>query len=170
MQKTMIHQPELMLVGITVRTNNTDETNPSTAKISPTVQKYFHGAFANTIQNRKTPGNTYCVYTHYESDASGEYTYFIGEEVTQTSNVPDALSQLIIPPQTYAKFTNGPAPMPEVCISAWHEIWNMTSSDLGGQRSYIADFELYDERAQDHQCVELDIYIGIHPNGLNHAS
>ena len=163
MQKIMIQQPEFILVGITVRTNNMNEANPSTAKISPTVQKYFHNALANTISNRKTPGNTYCVYTDYESDASGEYTYFIGEAVTDISNMTDGLTQLIIPAQTYAKFTNGPAPMPEVCINAWHDIWNMTSSDLGGQRSYIADFELYDERARDHQRVELDIYIGIQP-------
>ena len=163
MRKIITQQPELILVGITVRTNNTNEANPSTAMISPTVQKYFHGALANTIQNRKTPRTTYCVYTDYESDASGEYTYFIGEAVTNISHVPDDLTQLIIPTQTYAKFTNGPAPMPEVCISAWYDIWNMTPSDLGGQRTYIADFELYDERAQDHQRVELDIYIGIQP-------
>jgi len=38
----------------------------------------------------------------------------------------------------------------------------MTPNDLGGQRVYIADFELYDDRAQNHHNVELDIYIGIH--------
>lgn len=166
MRKIIIQQPELILVGITVRTNNTNEGNPSTAKISPTVQKYFHGALADTIQNRKTPGNTYCVYTDYESDASGEYTYFIGEAVTNIIHVPDDMTKLIIPAQTYAKFTNGPAPMPEVCISAWHDIWGMTPSDLGGPRAYIADFELYDQRAQDHQRVELDIYIGIQPESI----
>lgn len=32
---------------------------------------------------------------------------------------------------------------------------------LGGERSYIADFEVYDERASDHLNVVLDIYIGI---------
>ena len=163
MHKTIIQRPKLILIGTTVRTNNTNESTPSTAKISPTVQKYFHEALANYIPNRKTPGNTYCVYTNYESDASGEYTYFIGEEVTDVTDIPEGLTQLVIPEQTYAKFTNGPAPMPAVCINAWHEIWNMTPDTMGGQRSYIADFELYDERAQDHERVELDIYIGIQP-------
>lgn len=164
MQKNTAKRPEMTLIGITARTNSANESNPETAKISPTVQKYFHEVLFNHIPNRKTPGNTYCVYTNYESDASGEYTYFIGEEVTHVTTIPEGLTQLVIPEQTYAKFTNGPAPMPAVCINAWHEIWNMTTSDMGGKRSYIADFELYDERAQDHQQVELDIYIGIQPN------
>ena len=163
MKKMTIQHPKMILIGITARTNNTNESNPSTAIISPTVQKYFHESLAHHIPNCKTPGNTYCVYTDYESDASGEYTYFIGEEITHVADIPEGLTQLVIPEQTYAKFTNGPAPMPAVCINAWQEIWNMTPNDMGGQRTYIADFELYDERAQDHQRVELDIYIGIQP-------
>jgi predicted transcriptional regulator YdeE len=43
----------------------------------------------------------------------------------------------------------------------WQEIWKMTPEDFGGKRSYVADFEIYDERALDHQNVTLDIYIGI---------
>ena len=163
MQKIIIKQSQITLVGITARTNNADEANPDTAKISATVQKYFHNAVADTIKNRKKPGITYCVYTNYASDASGEYTYFIGEEVTDVSDVAAGLEHLIIPEQVYAKFTNGPSPMPQVCISAWQEIWSMTASDLGGERTYVADFEFYDERAADHQNVTLDIYIGIKP-------
>jgi len=51
--------------------------------------------------------------------------------------------------------------MPDVCMNAWKEIWNMSSETLGGQRAYRADFEIYNERAQDHHQVEFDIYIGI---------
>ena len=32
---------------------------------------------------------------------------------------------------------------------------------MGGERSYIADFELYDERSHDYSNAVLDIYIGI---------
>ena len=37
----------------------------------------------------------------------------------------------------------------------------MSSSEIGGDRGYITDFEVYDERARDHQNVTLDIYIGL---------
>ena len=37
----------------------------------------------------------------------------------------------------------------------------MKPSDLGGKRRYIADFEVYDERAADHDNVVLDVCIGV---------
>lgn len=163
MQKTTTTLPEIKLVGISARTNNANmfDTNPTNNKIAATVQKYFYEGLPGKIMHRKKPGVTYCVYTDYESDFTGDYTYFIGEEVESFNDLPEAFVTHTIPSQPYAKFTNGPGPMPSVCISMWQEIWKMTSEDFGGKRSYIADFEIYDERALDHQNVTLDIYIGI---------
>jgi len=154
---------DIKLIGITTRTNNTHifEADPSTNKIALTVTKYFHNGLANQIPHRKKPGTTYCVYTNYESDEKGKYTYFIGEEVTSFDNLEEGFETLIIPAQAYAKFTNEPGPMPQVCVDMWKSIWAMTPDELGGKRTYVADFEIYDERSQDHQNVILDIYIGI---------
>jgi len=163
MQKTMTQLPEIKLVGITCRTNNAHqfESDPSTNKIAATVQKYFHNALAEKILQRKNPGTTYCVYTNYESDYTGDYTYFIGEAVSSVEKVSEGFETLTIPAQHYSKFTNHPGPMPAVCIDMWQNIWAMTPSDLSGERAYIADFEVYDERSVDHNNVTLDIYIGI---------
>lgn len=154
---------ELRLVGITTRTNNAHifEADPSANKIAATVQKYFHNGFSEKINGRKNPGTTFCVYTNYESDVNGDYTYFIGEEVVSFDQINDELEMLTIPVQNYAKFTNEPAPMPAACIDMWQDIWKMKTSDLGGERAYVADFEVYDERSSDHNNVTLDIYIGI---------
>ena len=54
-----------------------------------------------------------------------------------------------------------PGKMPEVVISAWQKIWAMKPSDVGRTRKYIADFEVYDERAADPNNSIVDIYIGI---------
>jgi predicted transcriptional regulator YdeE len=43
----------------------------------------------------------------------------------------------------------------------WQKIWQMTAEEFGGNRSYKADFELYDQRAKDPQNVVLDIFIGV---------
>ena len=51
--------------------------------------------------------------------------------------------------------------MPEVVINAWQQIWQMSSNDFEGRRAYIADFEVYDQRAMDPANTSLDIYIGI---------
>lgn len=161
MKKAIIELPEMMLIGIRARTNNKQEMDPSTAKISPTVQQYFHNGLYDKIPNRTKPGVTYCVYTDYDSDANGDYTYFIGELVSNLDALPEGFTSVTIPSQHYAKFTNGPKTMPDVCIEAWQQIWQMNDSDLGGKRNYQADFELYDERASDHYNVTLDICIGI---------
>ncbi len=163
MQKTKTQLSEKKLVGITTRTNNKQlfEADPSTNKVAATVQKYFHSGLAEKIVARKNPGTTFCVYTNYESDFNGDYTYFIGEEVASFDEVGEGFETLIIPMQKYEKFTNKPGPMPAVCIDMWQNIWKMNASELGGERAYVADFEVYDERSADHANVTLDIYIGV---------
>ena len=151
MQKEIVELKEIKLVGITARTNNASlfESNPTTNIVAATVQKYFYNKMAEQIKNRKSPGNTFCVYTDYESDFNGDYTYFIGEEVNSLAEIADVFETLIIPQQTYTKFTNQAGPMPKVCIDMWKTIWSMKPSNLGGARNYISDFEIYDERSHD---------------------
>lgn len=161
MQKTFAELKEIKLVGITTRTNNAIEYNPSTNTIGGTVQKYFHKGLAEKIKHRKNPGTTFCVYTNYESDENGDYTYFIGEEVNSFEDADNDFETLTIPAQNYAKFTSNSGSMPDVCINMWKDIWKMNESHFGGKRAYIADFEVYDERSQDQNNAILDIYIGV---------
>lgn len=163
MKKALTDLPEMKLVGITTRTSNAKifESDPETNPIAATVQKFFHTGLSAKINHRKKPGTTYCVYTKYESDHNGDYTFLIGEEVDSFDQVDPEFETLTIPAQDYAKFTNEPGPMPAVCINMWQDIWKMRSPDLGGERAYIADFEVYDKRSADHNNVTLDIFIGI---------
>lgn len=161
MQKSTLHLDEIKLVGITVRTNNEAELGKLTGKIFPCVQQYFQQQMFEKIPHRKKPGTTFCAYTEYESDHTGDYTYFIGEAVDSLESIPAEFSTLIIPPQQYVIFTTEPAPMPAVLINAWQSILGMSPQTLGGTRRYHTDFEVYDERAADHQNIVLDICIGI---------
>ncbi|PWU04131.1 MAG: AraC family transcriptional regulator [Verrucomicrobia bacterium] len=164
MQKTKTKLDAIKLVGIKVRTNNKTELasqDGTGGKIFPCVQKYFAEKLFEKIPNRKNPGRTLCVYTEYESDHTGDYTYYIGEEVNEFSKIPEDLNTVTLPPQTYIKFTTNPGPMPAVLRNAWEDIWNMSAQDFGSSRAYKADFEVYDERAHDHNNLILDIFIGI---------
>jgi pimeloyl-ACP methyl ester carboxylesterase/predicted transcriptional regulator YdeE len=161
MKKSQTYQDEKKIIGIKTRTNNQLEINSLEGKIFPLVKQYFHQNVVSRIPNRVQPGTTFCIYTDYESDHQGDYTYFIGEEVTSFDGTPTDLETLIIPGQKYTKFTNGPGSMPDVIRKPWQQIWQMTPAELGGTRSYITDFEVYDERAADHQNIILDLYIGI---------
>ena len=155
------------IVAIKTRTNNQLEINSLEGRIFPIVKQYFHQNIAASIPNRTHPGTTFCIYAEYESDYQGNYTYFIGEEVDSFENVPAELETLIIPAQNYIKFTNGPGSMPDVIRKPWQQIWQMTPEELGGIPSYTTDFEIYDERAKDHQNIVLDIYIGIKANKVD---
>jgi predicted transcriptional regulator YdeE len=161
LKKVQIEHPPILLIGITARTNNTAEKESATAKILPTVIRYYQEKLFSIIPCRKMPGTTYCAYTEYEGDCTGDYTYFIGEEVTSHDLIPEGMQALTIPKQQYAKFTTEPGSMPEVCITAWQAIWKMSDDALGGSRRYHTDFELYDERANDPHNLVLDLYIGI---------
>ena len=161
MNKNIEQLHEIKLVGITVRTANNREMDSSTAKIGATMQKFFANDLQNKIPNRKKPGRVFAVYTNYESDEHGQYTYFLGEEVNDFEDIPQGFEKLTILPQTYVKFTSTPGKMPDVCINMWQNIWKMKAADLGGQRAYIADFEFYDQRSRNSEQAVLDIYIGI---------
>ena len=86
MQKVYSSLEEIKLVGIKIRTCNKDELESKTPKIMGCVQRYFQHQLSNRIANRANPLVTYCAYTEYESDYSGEYTFFIGEEVSLIDN------------------------------------------------------------------------------------
>ncbi|WP_232202676.1 hypothetical protein [Rickettsia montanensis] len=54
--------------------------------------------------------------------------------------------------------------MPKVVIDMWQKIWHMDAAMLGGERAYIADFEIYDARSSDPHNAIVDIYIDIKLN------
>ena len=164
MKQTTIKRPEIKLIGISVRTSYQQEIDKIKGAIFPCIQRYFHQALFEKIPNRTKPGTTFCAYTDYESDHTGAYTYFIGEEVASFDNpLPEAFDKLTIAEQQYAKFTTNPAPMPDVIIHAWTDIWKMSPQELGGNRNFQTDFEIYDERAADHKNIILDVYVGVKP-------
>jgi predicted transcriptional regulator YdeE len=161
MKKEFNNKSEIKLVGLTARTNNKNEMNPETSKIGELVGRFWSQNIAGQISNRKNPGVTLSVYTEYDSNEHGDYTYFIGEEVDSFDNIPKGFKKLIIPAGKYQKFTTSSGKMPEIVINAWQQIWKMSSEDFGGERAYVADFEIYDQRASDPDHASLDIYIGI---------
>ena len=161
MKKEFANKPDIKLVGLTTRTNNRQEMDPSTAKIATIAGSFWSQNIAALIPHRKKPGTTFAVYTEYDSDEHGDYTYFIGEEVHSFDHIPSNLQQLTIPAANYQKFSTPSGKMPAVVIEAWQKIWRMSAEEFGAKRAYQADFEVYDERAQDPNNTCLEIYIGI---------
>lgn len=161
MQKELVTQSDIKIVGITTRTNNKNEMNPQTAKIGETFGRYFGQQLASQIPHRKNPGVTFSIYTNYESNEHGDYTYFLGEAVDSFDNIPDHFQTLLIPAGQFQKFTTPVGKIPDIVIQAWQQIWQMSADDFGGPRAYRADYEVYDQRAQDPQHACVDIFVGV---------
>ncbi len=162
MQSEEIFLEELILIGTTVRTNNNNEMNPENAKIGEHFHSYFNNKLADEFKDRCYPNVTYSVYTEFESDENGNYTHFIGEAVRSLEEQDlSKFNKLVIPASKYKKFTTASGKIPYIVLDAWQQIWKLNSSNFGGKRTYIADFEIYDQRAYNPDSAVVDIFIGI---------
>jgi predicted transcriptional regulator YdeE len=115
------------------------------------------------IKNRALPPTMYAVYSDYESDWRGEYSYLIGVGVARAGTVLEGMEKRKIPAQTYAVFT-AKGQMPDEVLAIWSMVW---LSDL--PRTYSFDFEVYDKRFTNPKQKEVDICVAIDPDRMKAA-
>jgi predicted transcriptional regulator YdeE len=139
--------------GIAVRTNNSRERDPSTAKISQAWDQFFARDLLRTVAAADDP-IALGVYTDYESDVSGDYTLVAAVAIPPEAPVPAGLSGVTIPPGRYVRF-EGRGPLPAVVRETWLAVWTYFATDPPLERTYQTDFEEY--RAAD----LAHIYIGV---------
>lgn len=118
---------------------------------------FYQEQILDMIPNKKN-STILALYTQYESDETGPYTFAIGTEVTEKQTIPDKLEDFEVPESDYIVFTTRKGPVQEVVVEAWQEIWEWSKTN---ERAFQTDFELYDERAIDPTCGQVDIYISI---------
>lgn len=147
--------PARIIVGISRRTSNAD--GRSTKDMMAAWTDFLQQNAAAKIRNRALPPAMYAVYSDYESDWRGEYSYLLGCGVTRAGGVPDGMEVRKIPAQTYAVFT-AKGQMPDEILAIWSMVW---LSDL--PRTYTFDFEVYDQRFTNPNAKEVDICVAINP-------
>ncbi|WP_019119319.1 GyrI-like domain-containing protein [Brevibacillus massiliensis] len=148
---------ERRFAGISVVTDNEHELS-GRGKIAALWERYRQGRVQQQICNRTEENLTIALYSQYESDETGLYTYSIGSFVDSSEGQGGQLAGIVIPPATYAVFTSRKGPLAEVVVETWQAIWEWSK---GGGRAFTADFEVYDERAADPSWSQVDIYIAI---------
>ena len=150
--------PGFQVIGIEVRTTNAKEA--TAAGIIPQQwQKFFQEGIQTEIPD-KVGSNIYAVYSDYASDHNGEYTYVIGAMVKDGTAPPEGMVAIRIPAGQYAVLTTDRGPLPKVVPGTWQKIFKL-EDDGKLKRAYRTDFEIYDQRTQDPQNGQVDIYIGI---------
>jgi predicted transcriptional regulator YdeE len=141
----LIQTEPLIVRGLSVRTQNSDEFDPEKAKIS--------GLWSSVLGSEIAAQDTalFASYSDYQSDANGFYTYTIG---VKKPPAEQALNSIVIPSGKYLLF-KAQGTMPQAVIETWKKIWAYFESPSPYQRAFKVDFESYLAPEEVH------IYIGV---------
>jgi predicted transcriptional regulator YdeE len=159
MDPKVVEQGEFTVVGIAARTSNAKEMTGD-GVIGKQWARLMQENFVSKIPN-KADAAIVAVYTDYASDHDGEYTFLLGARVTSDKDVPAGMVAKKVPAGKYAVFTSEKGPAPQVVPALWMKINSLQKTAVGGDRSYRADFEVYDQRAADPQDMVMNAYVGI---------
>jgi len=156
--KTTLPEP-IYVAGYMIRTSNAKEMGGN-GEIGKLWGRFMQQNLAAQIPNRI--GQTLMVvYSDYASDEKGEYNYLLGAPVTTVDGLPAGLSFRRIPAGQFAVFTTAQGPVAQVLQATWKQIWMSTPSQLGGQRAFVADYEIYDQRSSDPNNAQVEVHVGL---------
>ena len=141
------------IIGIGIRTTN--ENGQSSQDIPALWNQFMSTGILAQIPN-KIDDSIYCIYTDYEKDHTKPYTTILGCKVAHLDDIPAPLVGKVISAATYAKHTVKGNLMEGIVFNEWVKIWNTPLP-----RTFIADFEIYGQKAQDPNNAEVDIFVGI---------
>jgi predicted transcriptional regulator YdeE len=147
------------VIGIEARTSNAREATRD-AVIPKQWNEVLQDGVLSRIPNR-LDSSIIALYTDYESDENGPYTYVLGAKVSAAGKIPQGMVARRVPAGKYAVFTSDRGPVAQVVLKTWKRIWALPNSNAEMRRNYKTDFEVYDERAVDPQSTRIDIYVGI---------
>ena len=152
-------QEPYFVVGLATRTNNAGQTGGKNV-IGDIWHTFLSQNLAAKIPN-KIGVDLIAVYTDYETDHTGHYTYLLGLPVLSAESLPAKLTVKHIPAGRYAVFSSDRGPKTKVVPELWQRIWSMSPGELGGTRAFKTDYEIYDQRAADPENAQIDVYIGL---------
>lgn len=149
-----IKKKNFKLVGLKLENKTTNENGQAAVDCGNLWQRFEREKTFEVIPNKKNDA-IYAVYFDYEKDETKPYSYFIGCEIDEQTEVPDNLCELLIPSQNYIKIPVQGV-MTDCIANAWRNIWSTKMN-----RDFGFDFEIYDERSKDWSNAELDIFISV---------
>jgi predicted transcriptional regulator YdeE len=156
----IVEQPQFSVIGIQVRTSNAKEMAGG-GTIPRQWERFFKEGIADKIPN-KVDSTIYAIYTNYASDHNGEYDFIIGMKVSSVSDVPPGMVAQQVPSGRFAVIASAKGAAAQVVPQAWQRVYDLDDNkQLGGARAYKADFELYDQRSQNPQDSQVDLYVGL---------
>ena len=154
-----LHVDSFTLVGLTARTTNAKEASGNGAIGQLWARLRSEGLLAR-IKHR-ADNHIVAVYSDYESDKDGAYTYTLGAKVTSAKDVPPGMVARRTESGNYAIFTDQGGPPAQLVIGLWQKIWSLEKASRKLRRAYRTDFEIYLDPDANDADQKVDIYIGL---------
>lgn len=145
---------EIKLIGLSLAHKTTNINGQSSIDCKNLWQQFENLKYAEIIAE-KLSDEIFGVYYGYEGDNTKPFNYFIGCKVKSFSNLPQGLQSFTIPGGLYHKIIVK-GKMPDCMFEAWKNVWATLI-----KRTYLVDFEVYDERSKNWNNAEVDVYISI---------
>ena len=139
MQPKTIELHPFSVSGISVRTINSDEAQPSKAKLPKLWGQFYSQDLTEKMPYKVDGSLVYGVYSEYESDASGHYTTTAG---VQVSKAPIGFDSIEIHGGQYLVF-EAKGPIPQILFDTWASIWSFFERSKDVRRCFTTDFEKY---------------------------
>jgi predicted transcriptional regulator YdeE len=134
MSPKKVHLEAFSLVGTKIRTSNNNKGGE--------IGKHWNTAFQNpamkTIIDKKSE-MPFGLYSHYESDHTGEFDHIVAFNGVSSS---EYLTTVSIAESDYLEF-DASGTQPDGVINMWIEIWNYFEINTSNKRTFLADFEEY---------------------------
>ena len=143
------------VIGVSTRTINTN--GQSAIDIEALWKKFWGEEIQNQIPN-KISDDIYAVYTHYETDFTGEYTTIIGLPVSSLADIPADMIGITIDTTSYHKIVSR-GKMPEAIANTWLAIW--ANQELNSKRAYKADFTVHGKKYYDGDHAEVETFLSV---------
>jgi len=150
------HLDSFVCMGKSARTTNEAEMKGE-GVISAQWEHFYRDQVLASIPAKEN-APILAIYTNYESDETGAYTFAIGAEVAQKQESPPGLDTYVVPASEYIVFTTRKGNVSEIVLETWQYIWEWSQTN---KRVFLTDFELYDSRCSDPQNSQVDIYVSV---------
>ena len=138
------HLGAFSVTGLSVRTRNSDEMNPATARIGELWERFFSQSWERRLPARgDTDDRIFGVYSGYESNEHGAFDVTAGVAVPPPVAPVAGAVQVTVLEGRYLVFT-GQGAMPQAVIETWGEVWRYFAQNPGIRRCFGTDFEAYE--------------------------
>jgi predicted transcriptional regulator YdeE len=154
-----LHVDSFNVVGISARTSNAQEISGN-GEIAQLWNRFRDENVLVRIVNR-ADARVVAVYSDYESDKNGRYTYTLGAKVTSTKDIAPGMVVQKIDAGNYAMLTSQGQAVSQMVVGLWKRVWSLEDAhEL--RRTYKTDFDVYYEgSAKDPLIAHVNVYVGV---------